>query len=550
MTANQIADILTKGLDTVQHLELVKILGRCEAKYRALASVTSELIWILKNLKDLQIENLLPVSLHCDSNSAIKIDTNPVFHERTKHLEIDLHFVRENVLKCVVKIVKVDSANQIADILTKGLDTVQHLELVKILVNSRITMALEILVPEQRIVSFDLSGCDSESKSYMIEQVFIRMSVKDIVRCMIVCKSWGRFIGDPGFRRAYENMSGILITKDKSKIFSFAKNIFDILDQVPDEVDTHQVPEFDNVDTPAPRPSARVPEQRIVSFDLSGCDSESKSYIIEQVFIRMSVKDIVRCMIVCKSWGRFIGDVGFRRAYKNMYDILITKDKCKIFSFAKNIFDILDQVPDEVDTHQVREFDKVDTPAPRPSARVPEQRIVSFDLSGCDSESKSYIIEQVFIRISVKDIVRCIIVCKSWGRFIGDPGFRRAYENMSGILITKDKRINTQKMGAYWRPLYVQSLVSPRVNRTLNKKECQRCERLKDTKDCWFNNKWNKVAHLLGSTQEDYEAVKECYKEYIGMVKIYYEGAQRSKQGRPGEDMVGNSSGTAWIKEP
>ncbi|GJR00693.1 hypothetical protein Tco_0523677 [Tanacetum coccineum] len=48
----------------------------------------------------------------------------------------------------------------------------------------------------------------------------------------------------------------------------------------------------------------------------------------------------------------------------------------------------------------------------------------------------------------------------------------------------------------------------------------------------------------------DQEAVKECYKEYIGMVKIYYEGAQRSKQGRPGEDVVGNSSGTAWIKEP
>ncbi|GJV74534.1 ribonuclease H-like domain-containing protein [Tanacetum coccineum] len=148
---------------------------------------------------------------------------------------------------------------------------------------------------------------------------------------------------------------------DLTVIFSFAKNIFDILDQVPDEVDTHQVPEFDNVDTPAPRPSARVPEQRIVSFDLSGCDSESKSYIIEQVFIRMSMKDIVRCMIVCKSWGRFIGDPGFRRAYENMSGILITKDKCKIFSFAKNIFDILDQVPDEVDTHQVREFDKVDT---------------------------------------------------------------------------------------------------------------------------------------------------------------------------------------------
>ncbi|GJU59922.1 ribonuclease H-like domain-containing protein [Tanacetum coccineum] len=91
-----------------------------EAKYRALASVTSEVIWILKILKDLNINNILPVNLQCDSNSAIKIASNPVFHERTKHLEIG-----------VVKTIKVKSANQIADILTKGLDTVQHKELVE-----------------------------------------------------------------------------------------------------------------------------------------------------------------------------------------------------------------------------------------------------------------------------------------------------------------------------------------------------------------------------------------------------------------------------------
>ncbi|GKB08368.1 ribonuclease H-like domain-containing protein [Tanacetum coccineum] len=109
-----------------------------KAEYRALASVTSEVIWILKILKDLNIENLLPVSLHCDSNFAIKIAASPVFHERTKHLEIDLHFVREKILKEVVKTIKVDSANQIADILTKGLDTLQH----KILVE-KLVIALE-----------------------------------------------------------------------------------------------------------------------------------------------------------------------------------------------------------------------------------------------------------------------------------------------------------------------------------------------------------------------------------------------------------------------
>ncbi|GJX50521.1 ribonuclease H-like domain-containing protein [Tanacetum coccineum] len=97
-----------------------------EAEYRALASVTSEVIWILKFLKDLKIKNLLPVDLHCDSNSAIKIAANSVSHERTKNLDIDLHFVREFFLKGVVKTVKVDSANQIVDVFTKGLGTIQH----------------------------------------------------------------------------------------------------------------------------------------------------------------------------------------------------------------------------------------------------------------------------------------------------------------------------------------------------------------------------------------------------------------------------------------
>ncbi|GJT24664.1 ribonuclease H-like domain-containing protein [Tanacetum coccineum] len=56
-----------------------------KVEYRSLASVTSEVIWILKILKDLKCFNLLPVKVFCDSNSAIKIASNPIFHERTKH---------------------------------------------------------------------------------------------------------------------------------------------------------------------------------------------------------------------------------------------------------------------------------------------------------------------------------------------------------------------------------------------------------------------------------------------------------------------------------
>ncbi|GJX13713.1 ribonuclease H-like domain-containing protein, partial [Tanacetum coccineum] len=74
-----------------------------EAKYRAMAFITSEVTWILKVLKDLNWDQVLPVNLFCETQAAIKIAANHVFHERTKHLEIELHFVRENFLSGVIK---------------------------------------------------------------------------------------------------------------------------------------------------------------------------------------------------------------------------------------------------------------------------------------------------------------------------------------------------------------------------------------------------------------------------------------------------------------
>jgi hypothetical protein len=103
-----------------------------EAEYRSMASVTCEIMWILKILRDLGVmDNLLPVKLCCDNKSAMQIAANPVMHEKTKHFDIDVHLIREKVASGLIETVKVDSKNQTTDVLTKALGSVQHAVMVK-----------------------------------------------------------------------------------------------------------------------------------------------------------------------------------------------------------------------------------------------------------------------------------------------------------------------------------------------------------------------------------------------------------------------------------
>ncbi|GKD81941.1 ribonuclease H-like domain-containing protein, partial [Tanacetum coccineum] len=100
-----------------------------EAEYRSMASAVCEVMWIVKVLKDLKFSSNILAVLFCDNSSAIQIAANPVMHEKTKHFDIDVHLIREKVASGLIKTVKVDSEEQIADILTKGLGSMQHIKL-------------------------------------------------------------------------------------------------------------------------------------------------------------------------------------------------------------------------------------------------------------------------------------------------------------------------------------------------------------------------------------------------------------------------------------
>lgn len=94
-----------------------------------MATATSEVVWILYLLRDIQVDHNRAALLFCDSQSTLHIGSNPVLHERTKHIRIDCHVIRDKVLAKVIKLSHLKTQCQLADLVTKSLSFNQFSEL-------------------------------------------------------------------------------------------------------------------------------------------------------------------------------------------------------------------------------------------------------------------------------------------------------------------------------------------------------------------------------------------------------------------------------------
>ena len=96
-----------------------------ESEYRALASASAELTWLQSLFSELGISCIEKPTIWCDNVSATELVKNTVYHSRTKHIEIDMHLIRNKVLAGELNIHYVPSEEQIADIMTKPLSFVR-----------------------------------------------------------------------------------------------------------------------------------------------------------------------------------------------------------------------------------------------------------------------------------------------------------------------------------------------------------------------------------------------------------------------------------------
>jgi len=101
----------------------VVALSSAEAEFRGMAKGLCELLWLRRLLTEIGFAPTSEMDLFCDNKAAIAIAHNPIQHDRTKHVEIDRHFIKENLEAKIIWFPFVKSEDQLADILTKAVSS-------------------------------------------------------------------------------------------------------------------------------------------------------------------------------------------------------------------------------------------------------------------------------------------------------------------------------------------------------------------------------------------------------------------------------------------
>lgn len=91
-----------------------------------MATTTCEIIWLRGLLGDMGLVFTKATPLHCDNQSALHLAANPIFHEQSKHIEVDCHFIREKIQTHVISTAHISTKVQPADVFTKALASDQH----------------------------------------------------------------------------------------------------------------------------------------------------------------------------------------------------------------------------------------------------------------------------------------------------------------------------------------------------------------------------------------------------------------------------------------
>lgn len=132
-----------------------------EAEYCTMADTCFEVVWLVNLLWALQSPTPLPISFSCDNKSAIYIASNPVFHERTKYIELDCYFVREKLQEGLISPCHISTNVQPADMFTKTLSSCQLISL-----QSKLGVSNLFAPPNLR---GDVTICESDSESAKVD---------------------------------------------------------------------------------------------------------------------------------------------------------------------------------------------------------------------------------------------------------------------------------------------------------------------------------------------------------------------------------------------